>query len=99
MWLGTAVLSVYEIGLIRNIVLSICAWLMVLSGRNLQVRATFQGSAVSQIFTILMAIVAIITINGGFEYIHKRVGQAAVLKMLAWILGVQVFILALRLIL
>jgi hypothetical protein len=97
LWLGTAVLAVLEIGLVRNLVLSLYAWVAVLKGREIQVQGTFTGVALSQWATILMAIVAIGIIMGGFEYHHKRVGQPKSTRVLLWTLGVQAAILLLGL--
>jgi len=97
LWLGTAVLAVVEIGLIRNLVLSLYAWISTLQDRTVQVRGTFTGVALSQWATILMAIVAIGVIMGGFEYHHRRVGDPKSTRILLWTLGVQAVILLLGL--
>jgi len=67
LWLSTAVLSVYQITVVWEIVLSLHAWLNVLSGRNLQLRAAFESVAIGQPVIIGMALVAIVIIIGGFE--------------------------------
>ncbi len=99
LWLGTAILAVYEIALVPDIAISIHAWLLVLSGRTAQVRSNFEAAALGQGVTLVMAIIAIAVIVGGFEYHRKRVGEARSLKILLWTLGIQVFILALGLLL
>jgi hypothetical protein len=97
LWLGTAVLAVVEIGLVRNLVLSLYAWVGTLKGQAIQVRGTYTGVALSQWATILMAIIAIGIIMGGFEYHHKRVGEPKSRRILLWTLGVQAIILLLGL--
>ena len=98
MWLLTAVLAVYQIALVREIVLSIYAWFLFLTGRNAQVRTDFETAALGQGVIVVMAIFAIAVIIGGFEYCHKRVGDAKALKILGWTLGIQVLILVLGLV-
>jgi hypothetical protein len=93
MWLMTAILAVYQIALVREIVLSIYAWVLFWTGRNAQVRTDFEAAALGQWVTIVMAILAIVLIIGGFEYYHKRVGDAKALKILSWTLGIQGLIL------
>lgn len=97
LWLVTAVLAVVEIGLVRNLVLSLYAWISTLQEQAVQVRGTFTGVAISQWATILMAIVAIGVIIGGFEYHHRRVGDPKGTRILLWTLGVQAVILLLGL--
>ena len=97
LWLGTAVLAVVEIGLVRNLTLSLYAWVVSLKDQVTQVRGTFTGVALSQWATILMAIVAIGVIMGGFEFHHRRVGEPKSLRILLWTLGVQAIILLLGL--
>ena len=98
LWLGTSILAIYEISLVRELVISLYAWWLVVSDRTAQVRASFEAAALGQAVTIVMAIVAIAIIIGGFEYHHKRVGEARALKVLLWTLGIQVFVLALGLV-
>lgn len=97
LWLGTVILAIYEISLVREIILSIYAWFLVISDRTAQVRADFQAAALGQGVTIVMAILAIAIIIGGFEYHHRRVGDPKALKILLWTLGVQIVILAIGL--
>ena len=99
LWLATAILAVYEISLVRNIVAAIHARGIALTDRTAQVRSAFEATALAQGITVVMAILAIAIIIGGFEYHSKHVGESKTLKMLAWTLGIQVFILALGLIL
>jgi len=99
LWLGTTILAVYEISLVRNIVDSIYTQWLFTSGRNPQVRAAFEATALGQGITIVMAILAIAIIIGGFEYHRKHVGEPKALRVLVWTLGIQIFILVLGLIL
>ena len=99
LWLGTAILAVYEISLVRNIVGSIYARGLALADRSTQVAAAFEATALAQGITVVMAILAIAIIIGGFEYHGKHVGETKTLKILAWTLGIQVFILAFGLVL
>ena len=93
LWFGTAVLAVYETALASEISVSVYAWFTDLSNRNAQVRSHFEAVSLAQIATIIMAIIAIAVIVGGFEYHHKRVGEPQGLKILLWTVGIQVFIL------
>jgi len=99
LWLGTTILAIYEISLVRNIADSIFTQWLLLSGRNPQIRAAFEATALGQGITIVMAILAIAIIIGGFEYHSKRVGEPKALRVLAWTLGFQIFILVFGLIL
>ena len=94
LWLGTSTLAVYEISLVREIVISIYAWWLMVSDRAVQYKASFEAAALGQGVTIVMAIIAIAVIIGGFEYQHKRVGEARAMKVLLWTLAIQVFVLA-----
>jgi hypothetical protein len=93
LWLGTAILAVYLIALVPDIVMSIYAWLLVFIGRTVQVRSAFEAAALGQGATILMAIIAIAIIVGGFEYHRKHVGETRSLKVLGWTLGIQLLTL------
>jgi hypothetical protein len=97
LWLGTAVLAVVEIGLVSDLVLSLYAWVRTMKSQALQASGTFTAVTLSQWATILMAIVAIAVIMGGFEYHHKRVGDPKGTRVLLWTLGVQAVILLLGL--
>ena len=99
LWLTTAILAVYEISLVREIVASLYAWLVVLFDRTAQYKTNFEAAAMAQGITLVMGILAIVIIIGGFEYHHKRVGQGQSLKVLLWTLGIQVGILVLGLVL
>ena len=93
LWLGSAALAVIEIGLFRNLVMSVYAWIVTLQGRTALVRTTFTGASLGMWAAILMGIVAIGIIIGGFEYHHKRVGDPKALRVLAWTIGIQAVIL------
>ena len=95
MWLASAALAVYEISLVREFVTSLYAWWLVLSDRSVQVRSNFEATSLAQIVTLVMGVLAIVIIIGGFEYHHKRVGDRKARKVLLWTLGVQLAVLAL----
>ena len=99
LWIGTTILAVFEISLVRNIVDSIYTRWMVFSDRPAQLRAAFGATALGQGITIVMALMAIAIIIGGFEYHSKRVGEPKAMKVLVWTLGIQIFILVLGIVL
>jgi hypothetical protein len=93
MWLITAVLAVLQISVMRQIVLSIYTTIVMINGENTGLKTAFQATALEQGVTIVMGILAIVIIIGGFEYHHRRVGDPKSLKILGWTLGVQSLIL------
>lgn len=99
LWLATAVLAVYEINLVREIVDSIYGRWLIGTDRTSQVRSAFEATAIGQGITVVMAVLAIAIIIGGFEYHSKRVGETKSLKVLAGTLAIQIFILAFGLVL
>jgi hypothetical protein len=99
LWLATAILAVYEINLVREIVDSIYGRWLSSTDRSSQVRTAFAATALGQGITIVMAILAIAIVIGGFEYHCKRVGETRSLRILAGTLAVQIFILAFGLVL
>jgi hypothetical protein len=99
LWLATAILAVYEINLVREIVDSIYGRWLSGTDRTSQVRTAFEATALGQGITVVMAILAIAIVIGGFEYYSKRVGETRSLKILAGTLAIQIFILALGLVL
>ena len=99
LWLATSILAVWEISILRGAVGSFYARFLAPGSATGQNTAYWQATSLSQGAVVVMAIVAIAIIIGGFEYHHRRVGQRQSLKVLGWTLGSQLFLLALALIL
>ncbi len=98
LWLVTSVLAAWEISVVRNTVLRLYARFFAPEEFSGLGASYWQATNLSQWAVILLAIVAIGIIIGGFEYHHRRVGDPRSLKVLGWTLGIQLFLLALALI-
>ena len=97
LWLATAALAVYQIAFVRELAVSLYGWWLVITDQTTLIHASANASALGQGVTLIMAVVAIAIIIGGFEYQRTRVGEAKALKVLAWVLGIQISLLALGL--
>ncbi len=99
LWLATSALAVWEISIIRNAVVGFYARFLAPENAGGQGTTYWQATNLSQWAVIILAVFAIGVIIGGFEYHHRRVGEKKSLKVLGYTLGIQLFLLAVALIL
>jgi hypothetical protein len=92
LWLGTAILGIYEIYLIREMLF--CVYARFASGPGTAI--DYWGSLVlGNSALIPLSIVWIALVMGGGEYHFKRVGQRSSWKLFGWIIASELFILIL----
>jgi hypothetical protein len=92
LWLGTAVLGIYEIYLIREMLF--CVYARFASGPSTAIDY-WGGLALGNSALIPLSIVWIALVMGGGEYHFKRVGQRSSWKLFGWTIAVELFILVL----
>lgn len=93
LWLGTAVMGLYEMLLVRDALMR--AYLRF-GPRSQQLIAQTQALSTWSVF--LMGALWVVLVIGGGEYHYRHVGQRASWKVFAWTLAVQLVLLALPLI-
>lgn len=94
LWLVTAVLAFFEILVVREIVFNLYARIIAVVNDGVVRSADyFTATALGQITTYVMVVVAIAVVIGGFEYQWWHVGQRRSQKVLLWTLGLQLAVL------
>jgi len=92
LWLGTAVLGIYEIFLIREMLF--CAYALVMGGPSTQ--TDYWGAlALGNWALIPLSIVWIALVMGGGEYHYQRVGQRSSWKLFGWTIAAELIVLSL----
>lgn len=94
LWLGTAILGLYEIALLREVILRAYARFSPASSQWLQ-----QAQALGSWGVFLMGAVWIALVIGGAEYHYRHAGQRSSWRLFTWTLLTQVAALALPLLL
>ena len=84
LWLGTAILAVYEAALASDLVISAYSRFIELTNRNAQVRSHFEAVTLAQIATITMAIIAIAA-----EFIYPFSGNMAILAVKTFVVHLK----------
>jgi hypothetical protein len=91
--LVTAVLALFEILAVRDIVFNLYAHFMASSEAFVRYVNYYTATALGQAAVYVMVVVAIAVVVGGFEYHRQHVGQPQSQKILLWTLGIQLAIL------
>jgi hypothetical protein len=97
LWLVTAVVGLYEIGLSREILVGLFARFSNVSQAGYEAFKQEQlAGTLGIVLIMILAVVWIIAFIGGAEYLYRRVGQPSAWRLFAWIIGVElaIFILA-----
>lgn len=95
LWAGTAVLGLYEIALVREMLFRIYAQFWSSSGSHGM--DYWRAVALGNWAVLPLAIVWIALVIGGGEYHFKRVGQHSSWKLFGWTVAAELFILMLPL--
>ena len=96
-WGLTAYLAGYQIFLIRSIVSSVYLSLLENFSIPINVLERLSATGVGNIASLIMAIIAIVIVVGGFDYHWSHGGEPNSFKLLAITLGFQLSIQALYL--
>jgi len=92
LWALTAYLAGYQIFLIRSIVASVYLRLLENFTVPINVLERLSATGVGNIASLLMAILAIVIVVGGFDYHWGHAGEFRSFKILACTLAFQFFI-------
>ncbi len=95
LWVGTAIVGLYEMFLVREILLRLYARLWSSPGSYR--RDYWRALALGNWALIPLALLWIAVVIGGGEYHFKRAGQHSSWKLFAWTLAAELFILMLPL--
>ena len=95
LWALTAYLAGYQIFLIRSIVSRVYLNLLENFSVNITVMERLSATGVGNIASLIMAIIAIVIVVGGFDYHWSHAGERRSFKLLAWTLVFQLSIQAL----
>jgi hypothetical protein len=92
LWLGTAILGIYEIYLIREMIFAIYARFV----EGATTRTDYWTAlTLSNAALIPLSVGWIALVVGGGEYHFRRVGQRSSWKLFGWTIAIQLFILLL----
>lgn len=92
LWALTAYLAGYQIFLIRGIVTSVYLKMLENFAVPINVLERLSATGVGNIASLLMAILAIVIVVGGFDYHWSHGGEPRSYKILALTLAFQLFI-------
>jgi len=95
LWALTAYLAGYQIFLIRSIVASVYLYLLENLSITITVLDRLSATGVGNIASLIMAIIAIVIVVGGFDYHWSYGGEPRSFKVLAGTLAFQFTIQAL----
>ena len=110
LWAGTAVLGLYEIALVREMLFRIYIYVQssssglslgsqLLNGRNedfyLLRKDLWQALALGNWALIPLSLLWIVLVIGGGEYHYKRAGQRSSWKLFGWTIAAEVLVLIL----
>ena len=84
LWALTAYLAGYQIFLIRSIVSSVYLNLLENYSVPITVLERLSASGIGNIASLIMAIIAIVIVVGGFDYHWSHGGEPRSFKVLAW---------------
>ncbi|MCJ7623978.1 MAG: hypothetical protein MUO76_10780 [Anaerolineaceae bacterium] len=91
----TAVLSVYEIFMARNMVISAYNHLIQRYDFPSTVLERLSAAATGNITALLMAIIAIVIVVGGFDFHWSHAGEPRSFKIFGWTFAFQITFMAL----
>jgi len=95
LWGLTAYLAGYQIFLIRSIVASVYLYLLENFSIPITMADRLSATGVGNIASLIMAIIAIVIVVGGFDYHWSYGGEPRSFKVLAGTLAFQIMIQAL----
>jgi hypothetical protein len=95
LWALTAYLAGYQIFLVRSIVLRVYLNLLENFSIPITVQDRLSAAGVGNLASLIMAIIAIVIVVGGFDYHWSHGGEPRSFKLLAGTLAFQLFIQAL----
>jgi hypothetical protein len=94
LWLGTAALGMWQIVLVRDIILSIYARLAGGEATTFGLEY-WRAHTLSTWIVFILAFVWIALVIGGGEYHYRHVGRSRSWKLFGWTIGAQLGILVL----
>ena len=99
LWLATTILAGYEVFLARHIVYY--SYLRILDKFSLPISMVerLRGTSVGNIASLIMAIIAIAIVVGGFDYHWIHAGERKSYRIMAWTFLFQFAILTLYIVL
>jgi hypothetical protein len=95
LWALTAYLAGYQIFLVRSIVVNLYLWVLENISVPITVLDRLSATGVGNIASLVMAIIAIAIVVGGFDYHWSHGGEARSFKLLSWTLIFQIALQAL----
>ncbi len=95
LWALTALLAGYEVFLTRHIVSRLYLKILDRLSLPINVLERLGATGLGNIASLIMAILAIMIVVGGFDYHWSHGGEKRSFKLLGWTFGFQIIILAL----
>ena len=95
LWAVTAYLAVYEIFLVRSIVSKIYLGVLDRLSLPINVLEVLSATGLGNIASLIMAVVAIVIVVGGWDYHWKFRGDPRSFKLLGWTFAFQIVVLVL----
>lgn len=95
LWGITAYLAVYEIFLVRSIVSKIYLGVLERLSQPINVLENLSATGLGNIASLIMAVVAVVIVVGGWDYHWKYAGEPRSFKLLGWTLAFQIAVLGL----
>lgn len=92
LWLLSSALALWEILVVRALMVRVTTGVLVRLAGLSEIRATVWGYRVGAVATLFMAIFALVIVLGGLDARQDRIGKYPAWKVLLWLLGGQVAI-------
>lgn len=99
LWAMTALLAVYEIFIARTIVVSTYNHLVQRFAFPSTVLERLSAAAIGNLTALVMGIIAIVVVIGGFDYHWSHAGESRSFKLFAWTFAFQLAFMALYILL
>ena len=97
LWLATAIIAGYEVFVTRYIVTNLYFRLLDCLTIQINVLERLSATGVGNLAALVMAIIAIVIVVGGFDYHWSYGGESKSYKLLAWTFLFQIIVLGLHL--
>lgn len=95
LWGVTAYLAIYEIFLVRSIVSTIYLGVLERLSQPINVLEKLSATGLGNVASLIMAILAVVIVVGGWDYHWKFGGEPRSFRLLGWTLTFQLALLAL----